>query len=72
MKQIFLSLAFITFTLAAFSQDFGEVDKALILKQPEAAKTALDKALTNPKIANSPKANLYKGAVYAALYANPI
>ncbi len=71
MKKIFLPVGFAIISSFALSQDFTDVNKAMILKQPEAAKVALDKVVADPKVANKPETYFYTGAVYAGIFANP-
>ena len=71
MKKPLLMIALATFSIIAHSQDFGDIDKAMLLKQPETAKTEIDKLSADPKMAHKPSVLFYKGAVYAAIYAKP-
>ncbi|MGI8951742.1 MAG: hypothetical protein ACR2FN_09190 [Chitinophagaceae bacterium] len=71
MKRFFLALILALFITISQAQDFKPVETAVVLKQPEAAKTALDKVMTNPKAEQKPEAWYYKAWVYSSFYKDP-
>jgi hypothetical protein len=71
MKRTLLA-AFIGATaLQVQAQDLKKVETSFMLQQYENAKNDIDKAMTDPKAANSPAAWLWKAAVYAELSLDP-
>jgi hypothetical protein len=64
MKKLLLIVTLFGSTLILKAQDINAVNKALILKQLDVAKTELDKLLKDPKQAAKPDVVFLKGSLY--------
>jgi hypothetical protein len=70
MKKILLFASLFGSATILHAQDINTVNKALILKQIDVAKTELDKILLDPKQAAKPDVVFLKGSVYNELSKN--
>lgn len=72
MKKFLLMLMFASTLAFAKAQDYKKVETDVLIKQPEAAKTELDKVMANPKAETNPETWYFKAYIYSDFYADPV
>lgn len=72
MKKLLLLATFGGLFFLSKAQDYKKVLTPMVLKQPETAKTEIDKIVADPKAETNPLTWIWKAKVYAALYKDTI
>ncbi|MFL9484164.1 hypothetical protein ACI6Q2_15390 [Chitinophagaceae bacterium LWZ2-11] len=70
-KVLFFSMIAAGVMTGVQAQDFKNVQKAVLLKQTENAKTEIDNVMKDPKAQAKPEGWMYKAEIYAAIYKDP-